>query len=329
MMNPDLHTIRHGYPGNTFRGGRFLERYMSPVGRSFWPVLKWRFSRNPKAREKRQDGFRLAVRPLEALPGEDCLVWLGHASFLLRAAGRTLLLDPVLKGPRFLRRLAEVPMDMAGVAVDYVLVSHGHYDHLDLPTLASLAGPGLTALVPLRLGDLVRRANPSMAVQEAGWYQRFDTGPGLKVTLLPAQHWHRRGLNDHNAALWGSFLVEWGGRSLYFAGDTGYNGHFKEIRDQVGPVDYALLPIGAYDPPFLMQPSHMNPEEALQAFHDLGAGTLIPMHYGTFDLSDEPRGEPLRRLTAAAGSASGLLRVLDVGEVLAFGAPSSGTARPT
>ena len=318
MMNPDLHTIRHGYSGNTFRQGRFQERYMSTVGRSFWPVLRWKLSRNPKAREKREDDFRLAVRPLDALPAGDCLVWLGHASFLLRAAGRTLLLDPVLKGPRFLKRLAEVPLDMAGVEVDYVLVSHGHYDHLDLPTLRGLSGPRLTALVPLRLGDLAREGNPAMAVQEAGWYQRFDTGPDLRVTLLPAQHWHRRGLNDLNAALWGSFLVEWGGKSLFFAGDTGYNGHFKEIREQAGPVDYALLPIGAYDPPFLMRPSHMNPEEAWRAFGDLEARTLVPMHFGTFDLSDEPRGEPLRRLLAAAGPSTGSVRALDVGEVLAL-----------
>jgi L-ascorbate metabolism protein UlaG (beta-lactamase superfamily) len=316
MRNPDLHTIRHGYTGNTFRQGRFHEPYMSAAGRTFWPALKWKLSRNPRAQEKREDPFRLVVRPLARVPEEDCLVWLGHASFLLRAAGRTLLLDPCLRGPRLLKRLAPVPLDLEGLAVDYVLVSHGHYDHLDLATLAELGAAG--ALVPLRLGALAQEANPALAVQEAGWYQRYDTGPDLAVTLLPAQHWHRRGLNDYNASLWGSFLVQWGGRSLFFAGDTGYNGHFKEIRDQVGPVDFALLPIGAYDPPFLMRPSHLNPEEALRAFQDLQAGALVPMHYGTFDLSDEPPGEPLRRLRAAADQEglTGALRVLDVGEVL-------------
>jgi L-ascorbate metabolism protein UlaG (beta-lactamase superfamily) len=319
MQNPDLPALRPGFPGNTFRHGRFVERYMSTVGGSFWPVLKWNLSRNPKREAKRQDPFRLRVRPIHQLPPPDvdCLVWLGHAFFLLRASGRTLLLDPVLKGPRFLRRLAAVPLAVEDLSVDYVLVSHGHYDHLDLPTLRSLAGPRLEALVPLRLGDLVRGACPAIRVQEAGWYQRFDTGDGPQVTLVPAQHWHRRGLRDYNTALWGGFRVDWGGKSLFFAGDTGYNGHFREIREQLGPVDLALLPIGAYDPPELMRPSHMNPEEALQAFKDLEGGTLVPMHYGTFDLSDEPRGEPLRRLEAAwAGAPAGALKVLDVGEVL-------------
>ena len=319
MQNPDLPSIHPGFPGHTLRHGRFVERYMSSIGRSFWPVLKWNFSRNPKRAAKRRDPFRLTVRPLAELPAldRDWLVWLGHASFLLRAGGRTLLLDPCLRGPRFLRRLAAVPLDPAQLEVDFVLISHGHFDHLDLATLRGLRGPA-SALVPLRLGALAQSANPALAVQEAGWYQRFDTGDGPQVTLLPAQHWHRRGLNDFNAALWGSFLVQWPGRSLYFAGDTGYNGHFREIRAQVGPVDYALLPIGAYDPDYIMQQSHLNPEEALRAFQDLQGGTMIPMHYGTFDLSDEPRGEPLARLLAA-GAATGLgtaITVLDVGEVL-------------
>ena len=319
MLNPDLATIRPGHPGNRFRHGQFVESYMSSAGASFWAALKWKLSRNPKRQAKREDVFRLKVRSLTQLPplDQDCLVWLGHASFLLRVAGKTLLLDPCLKGPRLLRRLAPVPFEVNGLEVDYVLVSHGHYDHLDQATLKELRGPALTALVPLRLGRLAQAGNPAMAVQEAGWYQRFNTGPELQVTLLPAHHWHRRGLGDYNAALWGSFLVQWQGKSLYFAGDTGYNGHFKEIHDLVGSVDYALLPIGAYDPAFLMQPSHLNPEEALRAFLDLQAGTLIPMHYGTFDLSDEPPGEPLRRLLAAGEQAAtgAAIRPLDVGEV--------------
>jgi L-ascorbate metabolism protein UlaG (beta-lactamase superfamily) len=178
-------------------------------------------------------------------------------------------------------------------------------------------GPALTALVPLRLGPLVASGRPGIRVQEAGWYQVFDT-PGLEITLLPAMHWNRRGLRDFNKALWGSFLIRWKGKSIYFAGDTGYQTHFKEVPELVGPVDIALLPIGAYDPPFIMRPSHLDPEEALQAFVDLKARRLVPMHYGTFDLSDEPLGEPLQRLRAAAAGwgLEASLRPLAVGEVL-------------
>jgi L-ascorbate metabolism protein UlaG (beta-lactamase superfamily) len=194
-----------------------------------------------------------------------------------------------------MKRKTPLPVDIANIASDYILISHGHYDHLDQRTLAQLQGTSLTALVPLKIGPIVHAANPAIQIQEAGWYQQFKTDD-ITITLLPAKHWNRRTLFDFNQTLWGSFLIQTKTHTIYFAGDTGYTGHFKEIAALVGPIDYAILPIGAYEPSFIMQPSHLNPEEALQAFEDLGAKHLIPMHYGTFDLSDEPLGEPIQRL---------------------------------
>ena len=320
MSNPDLPTLLAGFPGNPMRDGRFEGVYTSTIGRSFLPVLRWRLSRNPKARLKREDSYALEVRPVAQLPppDQDYLIWLGHASFLIHINGRTLLTDPCLTAPPFMKRRTALPLDIATVPVDFVLISHGHYDHLDQKTLAQVQGEPATALVPLRLGPLVRAGNPALAVQEAGWYQVYDTGPELRVTLLPAMHWNRRSLTDFNRTLWGSFHVQWQGKSLYFAGDTGYNSHFKDIEQLMGPVDWALLPIGAYDPAFIMRPSHLNPEEALQACQDLRARHMVPMHFGTFDLTDEPPGEPLSRLQAAAAR-QGLadsVRALVIGEPL-------------
>jgi L-ascorbate metabolism protein UlaG (beta-lactamase superfamily) len=317
MNNEKLRTLRPDFPGHRLRAGRYVTAYSSQAGQSLRPLLRWKLTRNPKAAAKRADRFQLELRPVTQLPdpARDYLIWLGHATFLIHVQGRTLLTDPCLTAPPLMRRLCPPPLDLRDLAVDYLLISHGHYDHLDLATLAMLPGPGSTALVPLGLGAQVRAGNPRLAVQEADWYQVYDTGPELRITLLPAQHWHRRGLTDLNRALWGSFHLRWGGRSLYFAGDTGYQDHFREIAALVGPVDAALLPIGAYDPGYMMQQSHMNPEEALRAAGDLRAARMVPMHFGTFDLSDEPLGEPLARLLAAAPAAPGVsVEPLAVGE---------------
>jgi L-ascorbate metabolism protein UlaG (beta-lactamase superfamily) len=320
LKNPNLKTIRPDYPGNTFRAGRFAEPYMSDIANTPWPLIRWGFTPNPKKQIKQQELYSLPVRPVTALPDpkRDYLIWLGHATFLLHLNGRTLLTDPNLTAPPMVKRRAQVPLAIQTVPLDYILVSHGHYDHLDQTTLAQLQGDSLTALVPLKIGALVTCANAKITVQEAGWYQQYLTPEDIKITLLPAKHWNRRTPFDFNQSLWGSFLIQWKHKTLYFAGDTGYAGHFREIAALVGPIDYAILPIGAYDPPFIMQPSHLNPEEALRAFQDLGAKHLIPMHYGTFDLSDEPLGEPIRWFKDLVGRQhlEPAVNIPDVGEPL-------------
>jgi len=133
-------------------------------------------------------------------------------------------------------------------------------------------------------------------VQEAGWYQAYDTGSDISITLLPAFHWSRRSLFDTNSILWGSYLIRTDEVTVFIAGDTGYADHFKEIGRLFDDIDYAILPIGSYEPDHIHKNSHMTPEQALQAFEDLNANTMIPVHYGTFDLSDEPIAEPMERL---------------------------------
>ena len=325
VHNPLLPIIKPNYPGNKMIGREYCngEELYEP---NFGTVLKWQLSKNPQKEEKKADTWVPEVVDCTAfLQGQDeGLVWLGHASFLLRVAGKLLIFDPVLASSLGLRRRHSLPCQLAQLTgIDYLLLSHGHRDHLDASSVRLLnrQNPQLRAFGPLGLSGLLRGMAPGLPVQEAGWWQQFDLGPDASFELfyLPASHWHRRGLLDLNTVLWGSFLLRLpDGRTLYFAGDTAMAGHFEEIERQFGPLDIVLMPIGAYKPPYMMQLSHVNPHEAAKAVNLLRAGHIVPMHFGTFDLSDEPASEPIRelQLVATGGMLRGELHVPAVGEVL-------------
>ncbi|HEX8658395.1 MAG TPA: MBL fold metallo-hydrolase [Hymenobacter sp.] len=324
LRNEALATVRPGYPGNKLFGNEFAngEDLFEP---SFATVLKWQLATNPQKEEKKADTWAPAVVDCAAAfsSTEDLLVWLGHASFLLRAAGTTLLFDPVLFSSVGLRPRHALPCPPEAMRnIDYLLLSHGHRDHLDEQSVRLLArqNPQMQVLSSLRMGPLLRGMAPALPVQEAGWWQQYDLGPGapLDIIYLPAAHWHRRGLTDTNRVLWGSFLIRVDDKLIYFAGDTAYAGHFEAIENRFGPIDIALVPIGAYKPAYMMARSHVNPHEAAKAANVLRAGHVVPMHYGTFSLSDEPASEPLRQITdvAAGGMLRGELHIPAVGEVL-------------
>lgn len=324
QSNPELKIVKPGWPGNKVIRGQFAngEELYEPKLAHVW---KWKFSPNPQKDEKMQDDYRPAVvsKPDLFRATDDAITWLGHASFLIRLAGVSLLVDPVLFDLPLMKRRTALPCPpQAFHPVDYLLLSHGHRDHLDARSLRLIfaRNPGLKAFGPLGMGGLVRRLAPGLPLQEAGWYQQFNLeGPaGLELFFLPASHWHRRGLMDMNKVLWGSFLIRTPGRLIYFAGDTSLNSHFEEIRQLFGPPDFCILPVGAYKPAFLMQQSHLNPQEAVEAFNRLGGKIFIPMHYGTFDLSDEPAGEPIRLLQQMAeiGRINGQLILPAIGQNL-------------
>ncbi|NPA57571.1 MAG: hypothetical protein GXO19_07570 [Epsilonproteobacteria bacterium] len=217
----------------------------------------------------------------KSLPLGDFLLWLGHGSFYIRIGGVGILLDPVFGHIPFHKRLTPLPIDPTTLGVDLILISHGHYDHLDL---ASLAPFDLPIITPIGLGHYI----PGKKTIELGWWEEVEL-EGVRIRSLPAKHWHQRGLFDRNRALWCSFLIE----DLFFCGDSAYSGHFRTIGEKCR-IDTALLPIGAYEPRQIMAENHMDPHQAYQAFLDLGAERFIPYHYGTFILSDEPVDEPLR-----------------------------------
>jgi len=232
-----------------------------------------------------------------------------------------ILVDPILTSPRLFhgKRLGNVPITAEALSADILLVTHAHRDHLDEKTVRALKAQPILAYVPLKMGSLLRQWRSDLAVIEAGWYQKYPMKNGLEITLLPALHWSRRSLFDTNSTLWGSYLISNGNTTIFFAGDSGYAEHFKEIGELFNEIDYAILPIGSYEPAHIHKNSHMTPEQALDAFKDLNAKVMIPVHFGTYDLSDEPVDEPLARLKAEIirrDIKSDSIRVLNIGEVL-------------
>ncbi len=258
------------------------------------------------------------------------VTWVGHATLLVQLGHVTFLTDPIwsdwpspvpMVGPK---RYVEPGLALQDLPpIDFVVISHNHYDHLDLPTLRALADRDLQTrfYVPVGNGDLLRK-NGVENVTEMDWGQA-QRHAGVTVHCLPSQHWSKRSLTDTRKALWSAWAVTGEQGRFFFAGDTGYHAGFKEIGRRLGPFDLAALPIGAYEPRAMMQASHMNPEEAVRAALDLKAKTAVAIHFGTFDLSDEPLAEPPQRFQAAADQA-GLGRnsawVLDVGETRRFAA---------
>lgn len=252
----------------------------------------------------RDGAARLVPYDPAAAAHNPSVTWIGHATMLVRMDGVTFLTDPVFSeraspvsfaGPQ---RLVPpgVPLDQLP-PLDFVTISHDHYDHADVPSIAALAARGVPFFVPLGLGELVRQAGGS--VTELDWWQEARVGP-VHVHCVPSQHFSGRSLTDGNRSLWAGWVVVGPTRRFYHAGDTGYFDGFRAIGARLGPIDLAALPIGAYDPPPIMRFVHMNPEEAIQAALDLRATIALAMHYGTFDLTDEPPDEPPRRFHAEA-----------------------------
>jgi L-ascorbate metabolism protein UlaG (beta-lactamase superfamily) len=199
-------------------------------------------------------------------------------------------------GPRRVRQPAVLFDDLPPIAM--VLLSHNHYDHCDLRTLGMLAKRFDPIVVtPLGNGALVRSAG-IRRVEELDWWQEAKTS-ALPITLTPAHHFSARSPLDRNRALWGGFVMAVESARIFFAGDTAYAGYFRDVRERLGPIDLALLPIGAYEPRWFMQAVHMNPAEAVQAHLDLEATVSVGMHFGTFQLTPEGIDEPLRALGEA------------------------------
>jgi len=298
LFNTSLPFIKKGEVGNYWKNGQFINDY-TIGGAPIFDVLRWKLTSNPQREEKAKEQYKLPVSSSSTFLSNtnDGLVWLGHASFAIRLNNTTFVTDPCFYDLPFIERKAALPAVLGDLpSLDYLLVSHAHFDHFDTQSVKDISDrfPNVEALMPLNMDELYINTVAKPRYQCAAWYQRYDTCNEVKVTLLPSYHWHRRGLFDFNSVLWGSFLIEAGGKKIYFAGDTAHSKHFMEIFETVGPVDICILPIGAYSPDFMMKSSHINPLEAINAAKILGAKEVIPMHFGTYDLSDEPMGEPIR-----------------------------------
>lgn len=250
----------------------------------------------PSLFERRRGLRKQEVRFPKLAGDEICVTWIGHASFLIQTCEYSVLIDPIwAKWLKVIKRIRHPGFQIHDLpAIDLVLVTHAHFDHLDRKTLRAVAA-NQPIVVPKYVGSLVRNLG-FHAIHELDTWQSYEYGR-LRITLTPAFHWGARMLHDSYRGF-GGFVIEYKGRTVFHCGDSAYFEGFKEIGKR-HRIDLALLPIGAYDPP-TQRDVHMNPEQALQAFLELGAQRMIPMHYGTFRLSYEPLDEPPLRLIKRA-----------------------------
>lgn len=322
-------------PSHHRPGGGFRNPWVDPAVPGFGGLLKWLLvHRTTRPRPQDPDPSIFArVPPAFVTPrapaSQLTVTWVGHASLLIQLNGLNVLTDPMWSARaspvQFAGPKRWVPPGIAFddlPPLDVVLQSHNHYDHLDDFTVRQLARrhPEAFWVTPLGLASFVKqRGVPADAVVELDWWQEHGMD-SLRITATPAMHFSSRGIGDRGDTLWCGFALRAAsGRNVFFAGDTGFHPDFGEIGSRCGPFDLALLPIGAYEPRWFMRYLHMNPEEAVEAFRALEARVMVPIHWGTFKLTDEAMDEPPIRARAAwraAGLAPDRYRQLAHGETL-------------
>lgn len=328
----------HHRPGGGFRNPWLTYQSARFGGFLRWVLVERPFTKlprdpDPSFFERKTPNF---AKP-RAQPGELTVTWVGHSTVLLQIGAVNVLTDPMwserasplaFAGPK--RWVGPgVPFEELP-PIDVVVQSHNHYDHLDARTVGKIADafPSATWLVPLGLSEFVR-ARGAVQVAELDWWGD-SRASGLRVTCVPAQHFSGRGLRDRNATLWCGWALADDRCRVLFAGDTGYHPEFGAIGERLGPFDVALMPVGAYEPAWFMRPAHMNPEEAVRAFRELkGDGVeagvsrraMVPIHFGTFKLTDEAMDEPpvwTQRAWREAGLRERDLWLLAHGETRSF-----------
>jgi N-acyl-phosphatidylethanolamine-hydrolysing phospholipase D len=318
LARSELDRLRARLPLHHDPNGGFRNPWPTAFVRDGGGFLRWQRERRAKNLPPNPGPEALPLADPDvayphAPPDEVRITWVGHATFLVQIGGVNILTDP-----HWSRRAS--PVQFAGPLrfvppglpweelprIDAVLVSHSHYDHLDSGTVRRLRrrfGDEVRWFTPLAYRDWFA-ARGVRNVTEFDWWEtaRLDGPAGpLQITALPCQHWSSRTLWDRRRRLWASWSVAApNGRSVYFGGDSGYFPGYPEIGERAGPFDAVLMPIGAYEPRWFMRPMHMNPEEAVRAYVDLGAtGTLLGMHWGTWRLTDEDPLEPPERMQEA------------------------------
>ena len=283
-----------------YEKGRFhnLEPGGGPGG--FLDVLKWKLSSKKVKWTQKQNN--VAPKLAKVVQENECYItFINHATFLLQFADQNILIDPVFSekiGPIAqlgIKRVRPVGMSIEQLPkIDLVVISHNHYDHMDLPSIQKIWEKDRpTFIVPLNNSKFLRRVGVK-GIVELNWWESYRG-----VTLTPSHHWSSRSLFDKCKSLWGGFSFKNKGWNVLYGGDGGYGDHFKKIYDRLGPIDIAMLSIGSYAPRWFMKEHHMCPEEALQVHLDLHANRSVAYHFGTFQLADEPYDEPAERLQMA------------------------------
>lgn len=310
-------------------GARFDgKQYFNPVRTemmqpgAMFTVLRESLKKHPgRSPEKRPGPFDVDKVKLVAAHENDVhATWLGHSTTLLCIDGKRFLTDPVWYqraspftqiGPK---RFFDVPVSLPDLPpVDFILLSHDHYDHLDKNALLTLAKKNIPVITMLGVGKRLRDWGvPAQLVSELDWWQQKELGDGFTITALPARHFSGRWINDRFTTLWGSFAIKGPKHNIYFGADSGYYEGFKKIGEAHGPFDLTLLEIGAYNRNWA--DIHMGPEAAVQAHLDVKGKLLLPLHWGTFALAFHPWTEPIERLLAEAAKKNVQLIVPAPGE---------------
>src|SRR6186713_1683509 len=300
-------SIRNRYYGGPasghFDGVRFFNPGQPPTDRSLRDLWRWQSQRTAVR-------WPAEVAVTQTVPASRVeqmrITMVGHATLLIQVAGLNILTDPVwsnrcspvtFAGPKRVTAPGIALTDLP--PIDVVLVSHNHYDHLDIATLRHLHDKHQPLmLMPLGNDTIVRSAIPDARVTTGDWDDTLPIGPSVTATLTRANHWSNRGLRDRRMALWAGFLVRSSRQSVWFAGDTGYGDGsiFRDMRARHGAPDVALIPIGAYEPRWFMAAQHVDPQAAVRVFEDMGARRALGIHWGTFQLTDEGREAPREEL---------------------------------
>ena len=293
-------------PYHHLDNGKFRNPEGSPVRSE---NVKWSYSTFNKEKKKLDMTVpdehvikkNLVLEKLNSIQNNDYIGWIGHATFLIKLGNTTIITDPVFSknaGPLIFgpKRYTEPALNLNELPkIDLFLLTHNHYDHQDMGTIRKFPYKDTKVFTALKLGKYFTKHH-FKDVQELDWYQEVKFND-LKITFLPAVHWSKRSLTDTNKTLSGSFLIEYAGKKIFFACDTGYGNIYKKIGKEYGPIDLTMINIGAYDfrPMFEKSIYHTSPEEALQAAQDLKSKKVLGTHWGTFVLSLEPIMEPPKR----------------------------------
>jgi L-ascorbate metabolism protein UlaG (beta-lactamase superfamily) len=296
-----------------FDGFRFIDPHGVPP-KSVAEMMRWASMRRGRVPWPASVPSPYADAPPARIDGATLRVsFVGHASLLIQSAGMNILVDPVWServspidfvGPRRVNDPG-IPFELLP-KIDVVLVSHNHYDHLDIATLSRLAATHRPRVItPLGNDTIMQAYDPAIAAEAYDWGDQVALGRGVTVTLAPMRHWSARGLLDRNKALWAAFVIATPAGRIYHVGDSGYGDgfRFREARDLYGPFRLAVLPIGAYEPRWFMREQHMDPDESVKAFVDCGAEFALAHHHGTFQLTDEAIDAPVTGLATACTAA--------------------------